>query len=138
MIYALDSNTISYMLREEGNTLNNFVQEIVERKNGYAIPFIVAHEIERWLLYRPTRETMMYLDKFAKFFGRVRNKAEIPETVWNKATEIYISLKAGGKLIGNADILIAAYCLVNDYTLVTRNTKDFERIEGLKLVNWFE
>jgi tRNA(fMet)-specific endonuclease VapC len=39
-------------------------------------------------------------------------------------------------VIGDADILIAAYCLVNDYTLVTNNTNDFNRIDGLKLVNW--
>lgn len=36
----------------------------------------------------------------------------------------------------DSDILIAAYCIVNDYTLVTDNTSDFERIEGLKFVNW--
>jgi len=37
----------------------------------------------------------------------------------------------------NADILIAAYCLANNFTLVTRNTRDFERVEGLNFVNWY-
>ena len=40
--------------------------------------------------------------------------------------------------IGNkdADIFIAAYCINNDYTLVTDNVSDFQRIDGLKYVNF--
>lgn len=36
------------------------------------------------------------------------------------------------------DAVIAATCLVNDFTLVTRNQKDFKGINGLKLYNPFE
>jgi len=57
--------------------------------------------------------------------------------VWEKAIKIYVSLKSKGQLIGDADILIAAYCLANDFTLVTRNDNDFARIDGLRLVNWY-
>jgi len=47
-------------------------------------------------------------------------------------------LEERGLPVGNkdADIFIAAHCIVNDYTLVTDNTGDFERIDGLKFVNW--
>ena len=30
------------------------------------------------------------------------------------------------------------YCLFNNYTLVTRNIRDFDRIDSLKFVNWYE
>lgn len=33
------------------------------------------------------------------------------------------------------DALIAATAIVNNFTLITRNTKDFANIEGLKIVN---
>lgn len=33
------------------------------------------------------------------------------------------------------DAIIAATAIVNDLTIVTRNTKDFEKIEGLKVIN---
>ena len=33
------------------------------------------------------------------------------------------------------DALIAGTAIVNDLTLITRNTKDFANIEGLKIVN---
>ena len=34
------------------------------------------------------------------------------------------------------DLLIACQALAEDATLVTNNTREFERIEGLKLENW--
>jgi len=61
----------------------------------------------------------------------------MPVEVWDKAADIYISLKQKGQLIRDADILIAAYCLVNNYTLVTRNENDFNRINGLDYVDWY-
>jgi len=33
------------------------------------------------------------------------------------------------------DAIIAATAIVNDLTIVTRNTKDFEKIEGLNVIN---
>lgn len=40
--------------------------------------------------------------------------------------------------IGRADLLIACIALAHNATLVTRNTKDFIRIPGLKLENWLD
>lgn len=34
------------------------------------------------------------------------------------------------------DLLIACIALAHDATLVTRNTKDFQPIPNLKLINW--
>lgn len=55
-----------------------------------------------------------------------------------KASDIYASLKKKGKLIEDADILIASIAMVEDLVLVTNNTGHFKRIEGLKLENWLE
>ncbi len=35
-----------------------------------------------------------------------------------------------------ADLMIASVALAHDLTLVTNNTKDFDRIPGLRLVDW--
>lgn len=39
--------------------------------------------------------------------------------------------------IGPIDILIAGTALSHGATLVTHNTGEFERIEGLSLVDWY-
>jgi len=37
-----------------------------------------------------------------------------------------------------ADFLIVAFCMVDDYILITDNIKDFENIDELQFVNWVE
>ena len=50
--------------------------------------------------------------------------------------EIRHALKSKGQLIGANDMLIAAHAKSLGYTLITNNTKEFERVEGLLLENW--
>ena len=45
-------------------------------------------------------------------------------------------LKLAGQPIGEIELLIGAQALASDLVVVTNNTKEFERIEGLKLENW--
>ncbi len=47
------------------------------------------------------------------------------------------TLEKLGKPIGNYDYLIAAHALELGATLVTNNIKEFQRVEGLRLENWF-
>lgn len=46
------------------------------------------------------------------------------------------TLEKAGKAIGGMDMLIAAHARSLDFTLVTNNTKEFERIENLVIDNW--
>ena len=138
MTYVLDTNIISYLLRGEGNVRSHFRQEIEQADGLYAIPFVVVYEIKRWLLDNPTKILRVFDKEFDSLFEPVRNEAEIVADIWAKVADIYITLKQKGQLIGDADILIAAYCLINNYTLVTNNTNDFNRINGLMLVNWYQ
>lgn len=46
------------------------------------------------------------------------------------------SLEKKGKLIGANDMLIAAHAKAAGLTLITNNTREFERVEGLNLENW--
>jgi tRNA(fMet)-specific endonuclease VapC len=42
------------------------------------------------------------------------------------------------KKMGRPDMLIACIALANDALLVTRNTKDYERVAGLRMANWVD
>jgi len=50
--------------------------------------------------------------------------------------KIRASLEKKGQVIGNMDMQIAGHALALDMTLVTNNTKEFARIDGLSLDNW--
>jgi len=47
-------------------------------------------------------------------------------------------IRKQGTPIGAYDIQIAAVAIAENMVLLTNNTKEFERIEGLKLKNWVQ
>ena len=79
---------------------------------------------------------------------QARNKLQLQKFVnsvkvleWPSAAmwtygQIRNRLKISGLPIGELDLLIGAHALHAGLTLVTNNTREFERIEGLKLENW--
>jgi tRNA(fMet)-specific endonuclease VapC len=52
--------------------------------------------------------------------------------------DIRQDLTQKGSLIGANDLLIAAHARALGLTLVTNNTREFERVERLTLENWVE
>jgi tRNA(fMet)-specific endonuclease VapC len=50
---------------------------------------------------------------------------------------IGVDLKRSGKPIGPIDTLIAGTALSTRATLVTHNRREFQRVPGLKTVDWF-
>jgi tRNA(fMet)-specific endonuclease VapC len=139
MIYALDSNIISYLLRPTHNpeVVQKF-EEWLAQGGDYIVPPICHYEVS-WLLISKNATTQMR--NFDEIYNDSLSSLHIGEAEIKKAAEIRADLQKRGKPVGDekdgdADVLIAAHCIVNDYTLVTNNEKDFRRIEGLKFVNW--
>ncbi len=58
-------------------------------------------------------------DNAAEIYGRVRSE-----------------LEKSGRPIGPNDLMIAAIALNHDVTLVTHNTKEFDRVKRLKMTDW--
>ena len=56
------------------------------------------------------------------------------------AAELYGSIRAElerrGERLEDADLQIASIALSNDHTVVTGNTRHFERVPGLRVENW--
>ena len=51
---------------------------------------------------------------------------------------IRAELERRGSIIGPNDLLIAATALANGCVMVTNNTKEFERVPGLRVESWSE
>ena len=133
MIYALDSNIVSFLLKKDSE-VENYFKEVVDKGYEYIIPPMVYYEVKRWLVVKNATAQLSRFENLCRFTREIT----MDVFSWNKAVEIYAALAPKGQLIGDGDILIAAYCLVNGYTLVTNNTRHFEHIDGLNLVNWKE
>lgn len=98
----------------------------------------------------PTCTTMINVFELYKGVYRVKEKRreelrikEILDSLTLLALD-YESAKLAGQLdattrsnsIGESDLLIASIALSNNQTLITRNKKHFERLQGLEVEEW--
>jgi len=47
-------------------------------------------------------------------------------------------LRSIGKIIGDLDLFIGSTSIVNNMIMVTRNTREFERLDGIRIENWID
>ncbi len=133
MIYAFDSNILSALLKKDSH-VEEKLKAAVDSNNQYVIPPIVYYEVKRWLVLKRATAQLAAFENFCRLTPQI----SIDQVCLEKSIEIYTDLIQRGTPVGDFDILIAAYCIVNGYTLVTDNTREFERINGLKHTNWKE
>lgn len=62
--------------------------------------------------------------------------AEFDELAAHKYGEVRTALEAKGTPIGSLDMLIAAHALASNAAVVTNNTKEFNRVQDLEVVDW--
>jgi predicted nucleic acid-binding protein len=132
-MYVLDSNIISYALK--GNAaIRQKMEKTTADGNSLVMPYVVYYEVKRWLLELGANTKRRIFDGFLDGDFSLE---PLEKNVWDKASEIYVEMRKKGKPIDDdADILIAAFCLIHGYTLVTNNERHFEHIDGLKYINW--
>jgi tRNA(fMet)-specific endonuclease VapC len=54
------------------------------------------------------------------------------------AGQVRAKLERVGQPIGSYDLLIAGIALAHNLTVVTSNTREFERVPGLRVENWYD
>jgi len=131
MIYMLDTNICSYIIRNHPDYIKNKLKEI-QKENIVGLSSIVVSE----LLYGAYKKDSKRLIDVVEFFI---DSFEIYEYGLNAAREygkIRALLEKKGNIIGAYDMQIAAHALSLDAILVTNNEKEFKRIENLKIENW--
>jgi len=131
MIYALDTNTIIHLLSHNSEVINQR-NAALELGAQFIIPPYVNFELLRGFRYvQATAKERSYRNLCTWYpIGEMRLET------WELAANIYTDLRKAHYTVGDADILIAAFCLIDGYTLVTNNTKDFKNIDGLRFVDW--
>jgi len=133
MTYALDTNTIIHLLSQKQEVISQR-NAALERGAQFIIPPYVNFELLRGFRYvQATAKERSFRNLCAWYpVGEMRLET------WELAADIYTHLRKSNYTVGDADILIAAFCLADGYTLVTNNTKDFANISGLRTVDWVQ
>lgn len=130
-MYVLDTNTLIYFFKGMGNVAGNL---LATAPRDIAIPAIVLCEleigIEKSQAPQKRREQLASLVSLVQIlpFGKAEAKA---------AAHIRARLEKLGHPIGPLDNLIAGTAFARQATLITHNVKEFQRIKGLAIQDWY-
>ena len=131
MLYMLDTCICVDYLRAKNENLLRKVRSFNPRK--IKIPAIVLAELLHGAYHsKRVEENLQDIIDFVADFEII----PFDRFEANSYGQILASLERKGQVIGNNDMLIAATALVRNAVLVTNNTREFSRIDGLKLDDW--
>lgn len=131
MIYLLDTNIISYLIRSRDYALiDRFEATAKQARLGVsaitvAELFYGVHKKASPKLAVAVREFLYPLEKFV-----------FDDSAGLAYGQLRAYLEASGQVIGAHDMLIAANAVSLNATLVTNNVKEFARIPNLTIENW--
>ena len=131
-MFALDTNTILDYFRGRGSVAARL---LAVPPGEIALPAIVAYEA--WVGVLGSRDARRRQIQYEQFLSVVQI-LPFDLAVSRRAAEIRLGLGRRGETIGPMDTLIAATALAHDATLVTRNVREFGRVQGLKVTNWHD
>lgn len=129
MSFLLDTNICSAHMNRSAGLMHRFIQH----SGRIAIPTIVLAELYAgaYLLPNPSRILTAILDLLTDV-----SVLSFDEPCAEEFGKLRGLLNQQGLVVHPIDLQIAAVALVHNLTLVTNNTKDFQSIPGLSLVDW--
>ena len=131
MLYTLDTNAVSQLLNGNRNVLGH-LQNALADGDEVVLNAICYYEIRRGLVLPRFQKKLAAFDRFIDAYGVL----SLDELALDEAVTIYQDLRSKGTLIEDADLLIGAIAIANGATLITNNTKHFQRIQGILLEDW--
>lgn len=129
--YTPDTNHVRALLQSEPQYLQKH-REALDGDFPVLLNAISYFETRRGLLYVNARGKLGILNAIVRQTGIV----PLDKTALDIAADLHVDLRGKGQLIEDADLLMAAIALAQDLTLLTANTRHFQRIESLRIENW--
>ena len=131
-MFVLDTNTLIYFFKGMGRVAERL---LAHSPQGIGIPAVVLYELEVGLAksVQPEKRQQQLAQMQAVVailpFGTAEAQA---------AAQIRAALERAGEPIGPYDVLIAATALANGGILVTHNVREFGRVPGLQIEDWYD
>jgi len=131
-VWVLDTNTLIYFFKGEGRVAESLFEHAPA---DIGIPSIALYELQ------------VGIAKSSSLEKRTRQLAELTSVVQvlpfheqeaKAAADIRAALEKQGLPIGPYDTLVAGTALASGATLVSRNRKEFGRINALRVEDWYQ
>lgn len=131
MIYILDTNIISYIIKNRDFSLVDKF-ETISKEHKIGVSSITVAELYYGVKKRGSKKLEVLVNEFLLPLERY----SFDENAAFEYGNIRANLESCGNTIGPNDLLIAAHTKALNAVLVTNNVKEFERVENLVIENW--
>jgi tRNA(fMet)-specific endonuclease VapC len=129
-MYLLDTDTLIYFLKGDESVVEHFRAHSDQPKALSVVTYgelvYGARKSER------VNENLARVHRLAELYPVM----EVTRSVMDSFGEIKASLSATGITVDDFDLLIGCTALTLNYSVVTNNTKHYQKIPGLKVANW--
>ncbi len=128
---VLDTNICIYIIKNKPRSVREKFKEF--DVGELALSSVTVSELYYGAYKsRHVEKNLIALEHFLRPF----QIAEYDSLAAARYGKVRAEFEKSGKVIGGLDMMIAAHALSLDMPLVTNNTKEFERVAGLRLENW--
>lgn len=131
----LDTNIYAELIKPHAQI--HVLKQFERNQYQLGLAITVWHELQLGLMNMPDGKKKQLI---AQFLETVVRCAPLLNYGAKEATihaEIRAQCRRNGKTLAFADSQIAAITISNNATLVTRNTLDYQDIDQLNFINWF-
>ena len=132
MAFLLDSNTVIYFFKNAGQ-----VREHMRQHEDQDFKLCTPVLWELLTGANKARDSSAQHARLALFQARFE-LLPFDLAAARHAAQVRAQLEAQGTPIGAVDTMIAGVALAHGLILVTRNVREFERVQGLQILTWFE
>jgi tRNA(fMet)-specific endonuclease VapC len=131
--YLLDTNVCIALINGTSSNARTRFAQVLRQKAALATSAIVVHEL--WYGVAKSNLAAQNARALAVFLASIA-VVDYSAKDAQAAGEIRAELERRGERIGEYDTLIAGQAYCRNLTLITANTRGFERVNGLNVEDW--
>lgn len=132
--YCLDTNACIDLINGTSVAVRSRFKDAVAEGSIICVSSIVLHEL--WYGVSKSTRREANTTRLHAFLTGPFEILEWDDADARAAGEVRSQLESEGRMIGAYDALIAAQAVRRGITLVTANTKEFKRVDGLMWEDW--
>jgi tRNA(fMet)-specific endonuclease VapC len=132
--YLLDTNVCIALINGTSSQVRARLIQATRRKAMMSTSTIVAHEL--WYGVAKSEQVARNARALRVFLSREVIVLDYSERDAHAAGQIRAELESKGQRIGEYDTLIAGQAFARNLILVTANTREFGRVNGLVVEDW--
>ena len=132
--YCLDTNVCIDLIRGSSVPVRRRFKEAIGEGSVLCVSSVVLHEL--WYGVAKSADRERNTERLQTFLSGPFEILQWDEADARAAGEVRSQLEGEGQMIGAYDALIAAQAIRRGITLVTANTREFKRVDGLMWEDW--